>query len=344
MSACSTPKTSSGSLSKPGLTGNRKLRYRRFTSWVVRRDSKPPIDPIGAKNYEIIDTKLLLFLGGRGFSVKGKPISFCVFLVIVIPCGLFFGFPAPWLWHHVSPVVPIVLAYLAVICLSSFFKAAMGDPGILPQAIHLLDDNHIMPQEYGIGVAVPGKLPGLPVYMKYCSTCRIWRPPRTFHCAKCDRCIDLHDHHCVYLNICIGRRNHRYFIAFIVSSAVGCYYMAACCFYHLFKFWEGSSLSFAASARHTPVSFLLAIYGIFASLFPSVLVLFHVLLALRGQTTHEYLRSDRRRRPFASNNMLYNLAECLCRPRGIDLFLLRQEYDPGDRRFEKMPRMVELDE
>ncbi len=41
--------------------------------------------------------------------------------------------------------------------------------------------------------------------VKYCHSCKSWRPPRASHCAYCDRCIESMDHHCVlYVNKALG--------------------------------------------------------------------------------------------------------------------------------------------
>ena len=64
------------------------------------------------------------------------------------------------------------------------------------------------------------------VTVKRCSTCCIYTPPRAYHCLKCDA-LDLHsllissciltfDHHCPWVSNCVGRRNHKYFMWFLV--------------------------------------------------------------------------------------------------------------------------------
>ena len=53
-----------------------------------------------------------------------------------------------------------------------------------------------------------------------CDTCRHIRPAKASHCNMCGHCVHGWDHHCVALNNCVGRRNIRSFVSFLIATAV----------------------------------------------------------------------------------------------------------------------------
>ena len=54
---------------------------------------------------------------------------------------------------------------------------------------------------------------------KECEKCTgkaTWKPQRAHHCRECGFCIHKMDHHCPWVNNCVGYRNMKYFLQFVL--------------------------------------------------------------------------------------------------------------------------------
>lgn len=144
-------------------------------------------------------------------------------------------------YGSMSPSPSLTFAYCFAMTLSTFCKVVWTNPGILPRNIHLVGNNVTLPDEYSCRIVLPGPLyekSPQTIRVKYCSTCRIWRPLRTSHCSTCDNCVDSFDHHCVWLNNCIGQRNYKYFVLFLIFATVTSYYGLGLSVYYVVKAWK----------------------------------------------------------------------------------------------------------
>uniref|UniRef100_A0A3P9JA55 Palmitoyltransferase n=1 Tax=Oryzias latipes TaxID=8090 RepID=A0A3P9JA55_ORYLA len=58
-----------------------------------------------------------------------------------------------------------------------------------------------------------------------CPVCKIIRPPRAGHCRSCGACVLRLDHHCIWINSCVGQANHRSFLltlcVFVLTAVYG---------------------------------------------------------------------------------------------------------------------------
>ncbi|KAF4680879.1 Palmitoyltransferase zdhhc3 [Perkinsus olseni] len=47
-----------------------------------------------------------------------------------------------------------------------------------------------------------------------------WKPYRAHHCRECRRCVYRMDHHCVWINNCVGYKNQKLFILFLSYTVI----------------------------------------------------------------------------------------------------------------------------
>ncbi|XP_026705961.1 palmitoyltransferase ZDHHC5 [Athene cunicularia] len=150
--------------------------------------------------------------GKRFKPSKYVPVSAAA-IFLVGATTLFFAFTCPGLSLYVSPVIPVYNAIVFLFVLANFSMATFMDPGIFPRA----EEDEDKEDDFRAPLYKTVEIKGIQVRMKWCATCRFYRPPRCSHCSVCDNCVEEFDHHCPWVNNCIGRRNYRYFFLFLLS-------------------------------------------------------------------------------------------------------------------------------
>uniref|UniRef100_A0A8C1ZCG0 Palmitoyltransferase n=1 Tax=Cyprinus carpio TaxID=7962 RepID=A0A8C1ZCG0_CYPCA len=68
----------------------------------------------------------------------------------------------------------------------------------------------------------------------FCTSCMMRKPMRANHCFSCNACVAKQDHHSIWINGCIGARNHPYFVLFLVALNFLCIWM----FYGSITYWS----------------------------------------------------------------------------------------------------------
>jgi palmitoyltransferase len=66
-----------------------------------------------------------------------------------------------------------------------------------------------------------------------CRTCEFVKPARSKHCSICKTCVSRMDHHCIWVNNCLGRGNYKWFLALLLSTGMLIAYAAYLAYYTL---------------------------------------------------------------------------------------------------------------
>ncbi|KAF7687154.1 hypothetical protein HF521_014382 [Silurus meridionalis] len=243
--------------------------------------------------------------GGKRFK-PSRYIPVCTAASLLLGSStLFFVFTCPWLANTVSPLVPVYNGVVFLFVLANFSMATFMDPGVFPRA----NEDEDKDDDFRAPLYKNVEVKGIQVRMKWCSTCHFYRPPRCSHCSVCDNCVEDFDHHCPWVNNCIGRRNYRYFFLFLLSLST---HMVG-----VFSFGLLFVLNHLQSLRelHTTITMIvMCVTGLF---FIPVMGLtgFHLVLVARGRTTNEQVTGKFRGgvNPF-THGCCGNVKHVLCSP------------------------------
>mmetsp|Transcript_738 Transcript_738/g.1436 ORF Transcript_738/g.1436 Transcript_738/m.1436 type:complete len:263 (+) Transcript_738:295-1083(+) len=177
----------------------------------------------------------------------------------------------------------IGLALLTII-ITAYFKAMLINPG---------NPRDAYPDVY----EDPALLGGT-----FCVKCNYYKPPNAHHCSMCKVCIMDMDHHCPWLNTCIGANNLRYFFQFLVWATFGCLFM---CVLQASEVYGVLWRDYKIAKYYTALSRFMLMFS-FMSCFALVIALaifagFHAYLILSDNSTLDVMRGDKKRGMAASN-------------------------------------------
>ena len=144
--------------------------------------------------------------------------------VIIVLGGLFILMKNTTLWNEFRwfLIVYIVCLVGLIVCL---LLAMFTEPGFVPRKPMLKLANNY--ERYLVDDKVKFKKPSgqmieVDNLFRVCKTCKIYRPPRSSHCrylpplfdhltptSQCNACVLVFDHHCPFVNNCVGKRNYQ---------------------------------------------------------------------------------------------------------------------------------------
>ncbi|KAI9671499.1 MAG: palmitoyltransferase for Vac8p [Caeruleum heppii] len=139
---------------------------------------------------------------------------------------------------------------------------------------------------------------------RYCKKCQARKPDRAHHCSSCKRCVLKMDHHCPWLATCVGLRNYKAFVLFLLYTTLFCWV----CFLSS-AHWVWAEILSDGQYNDTlmPINYIML--AVIAGIIGIVLTGFtawHFSLAWRGQTTIECLEKTRYLSPLRRSMQNYH--------------------------------------
>ncbi len=106
--------------------------------------------------------------------------------------------------HRVIPYNLIYVLYTNIfLSIYTFYLCSISDPGIIKKK-----NIASLKQKYPYDFLFNSNKPE-------CKKCNFPKIFRSKHCRVCDKCIEKFDHHCIWINNCVGAKNYKYFLYFI---------------------------------------------------------------------------------------------------------------------------------
>lgn len=281
--------------------------------------------------YQVWKGSNKFLFGGRLILGPDAKSLFFTVLLISVPVVIFCVFVA-WHLRHAHQFasydagysIMVVAVVFTVYVLVLLLLTATRDPGIVPRNSHPPEEEFRYDTtvvETG-GRRTPGlqfprtkevMVNGIPVRVKYCDTCMLYRPPRCSHCSICNNCVERFDHHCPWVGQCIGLRNYRYFFLFVSSATLLCIYVFAFSAFYMKVLMSDNHYTVWKAMKDSPAAVILMAYCFISLWFVGGLTGFHLYLISTNQTTYENFRyrTDSRLNVY-NRGCLNNFHEVFC--------------------------------
>lgn len=305
-----------------------------------------------AKKWEVFPGKNKFCCNGRLMMGNQPSIFYVTLFLIIIVTGLFFGSDCPYLAVHLSPAIPVAGILLFLFVISFLLHTSCTDPGIIPRATK--EEAADLEKQIEVQGAACGRdltlrtreltINGVLFKLKYCQTCKIFRPPRASHCSICDNCVERFDHHCPWVGNCIGKRNYRYFYLFLISVSMHCIFICAFSVTTLVLISIENENGFVAALQTSPGSIVEAVIAFFSLWSVIGLAGFHTYLVSCNMTTNEDIKKSSSKpgqgNPFSRGSLCNNYCEVICGPTPPSLIIDRQGSVVLDENSQTQPRPV----
>lgn len=191
--------------------------------------------------------------------------------------------------------IPLIMTIFPVISLLFLYKTIISEPGYINSnefKLNFREKERISQRTTKIYINK-----GKKAYIKFCWSCFILKPTPSSHCSICNACVFGFDHHCQFLNLCIGIRNYKSFVCLLSLILVW-----VCVIFIIFTYSIAYSISHSYNQNHTNnssyipyiiISSISLIPLIFLLYYIGKLTIFHFYIILNNISTKGFIKKEK---------------------------------------------------
>lgn len=132
--------------------------------------------------------------------------------------------------------------------------------------------------------------------------CNVFKPERCHHCSACNRCVLNMDHHCPWINNCVGFWNRKYFMLLLIYVLITTYFVFFTLAYDFVQSvsWELNTYYFSLTphSQNTLLHHLLLqvcfLLNTMIGFLMTFFLKFHIYLVSNNKTTIENLEKSKK--------------------------------------------------
>jgi palmitoyltransferase len=130
-----------------------------------------------------------------------------LFLILMNYLTLCVNIPTnPWQWLNIVLSSLAILPFLVVFIILTFIDPA---------------EDEVINKSHGPRTDFDRREHPHVITELYCHVCSVHVTEKAKHCSSCNKCVYSFDHHCIWLNTCIGGKNYRLFLLMLSLIVLG---------------------------------------------------------------------------------------------------------------------------
>ncbi|UJR35867.1 hypothetical protein I4U23_028610 [Adineta vaga] len=204
----------------------------------------------------------------------------------------------PWQWLSIVLSSVIILPFSVI-----FIVLILSDPA----------EDAVKDQNHGPRTDFDRRLHQHVITNFYCNICDANVTEKAKHCSSCNKCVYAFDHHCIWLNNCIGGKNYRLFLSMLILLVIGTLFIFINSLIQFIASFQTSSSAITLQPYYSPdrfailmipssriafqvISAIVAVVCLVALGMTGYLLGFHIFLCYHDISTYDFVMRRRHNR------------------------------------------------